>query len=66
MPGSRQYVHLSEDVDTAKLVADRRKGKSVILVIDAMQMHAKNFKFYRSKNGVWLADAIPYEFITVK
>ncbi len=63
--GNRNHVHLSEDITTAKIVADRRKGKSVILSVDAMHMRALNFNFYLSNNNVWLTDEVPSKFISI-
>ncbi len=60
----RQFVHLSENLQTAKEVAGRRKGANVILVVDASQMSAKGFKFFKAANGVWLTNAVPPEFLT--
>lgn len=62
---SRLYVHLSDDINTAKSVADRRKGKSVILSIDAMRMRADGYKFFLSKNRVFLVDHVPSKYITI-
>jgi putative RNA 2'-phosphotransferase len=62
---SRNHVHLSVDKETAKKVADRRGGKSVILSIDAMFMRAEGYKFYKSANGVWLTDEVPSKYISV-
>ncbi len=59
-PGSRNHVHLSADVDTARTVGQRH-GKSVILAIDAAALHAQGQFFYRSANGVWLTDAVSPE-----
>lgn len=59
---NRHHVHLSKDVDTAKQVGSRR-GKPVILVIDAEQMHHDGFKFFISENGVWLTDHVPSKYI---
>lgn len=60
----RQHVHLSENTSTANIVADRRKGDSVILQIDALRMYEDGFKFMQSKNGVWLVDAVPNQYIS--
>ena len=60
---SRQHVHLSADVETARRVGARR-GRPVILAIDAAAMHARGHSFWRSANGVWLADAVPREFLS--
>jgi len=55
---NRHYVHLSRDLETATKVGSRR-GKPVILEVDAGAMHAVGYKFYCSANGVWLTDAVP-------
>lgn len=59
---SRQHVHLSPDPQTAVKVGSRH-GRPVVLVVDAGAMHAEGHVFYRSDNGVWLADAVPPRFI---
>jgi putative RNA 2'-phosphotransferase len=63
--GKRHHVHLSKDVDTARKVGARR-GKAVILRVDAGRMHGEGYKFYVSANGVWLADAVPAGFIAIR
>lgn len=60
---NRNHVHLSKDIETAEIVAKRRKGKYVILEIQADHMRAENFKFYKAKNGVWLVDSVPPKYI---
>lgn len=59
---SRQYVHLSPDVDTARAVG-RRRGTPVVLPVRAGVLHARGHAFYRSENAVWLTDAVPPGFI---
>lgn len=59
---SRQHVHLSHTKETAITVGSRR-GKPVILKVEANKMHTNGYKFYRSKNGVWLTDHVPAEYI---
>ena len=58
----RQHVHLSSDQETAEKVGGRR-GKPVILIIMASEMHKAGFPFYISHNGVWLCDAVPAQYI---
>jgi putative RNA 2'-phosphotransferase len=65
-PMGRQYVHLSEDEETARLVALRRTKKPVILIIDAHTAREAEINFYVGNDKVWLADAIPPHFITRK
>ncbi|MEM9341006.1 MAG: RNA 2'-phosphotransferase [Bacteroidota bacterium] len=55
---SRQHVHLSSNIATAKNVGGRR-GQPVILMINASQMHRNGIAFYQSENGVWLTDHVP-------
>ena len=56
---SRQYVHLSKDVDTAYTVGLRHGAGTVILVVSANQMWKDGYKFFLSDNGVWLVDEVP-------
>lgn len=59
---ARHHVHLSPDVQTATKVGSRR-GKPVILVIDAAKMRADGYVFFRSANGVWLVDHVPPQYL---
>ncbi|RYG37346.1 RNA 2'-phosphotransferase [bacterium] len=59
---ARHAVHLSPDEATATMVGQRR-GRPVLLRIDARRMHEEGFLFTRSENGVWLIDAIPRQYI---
>ncbi|RYY63282.1 MAG: RNA 2'-phosphotransferase, partial [Chitinophagaceae bacterium] len=59
---SRQYVHLSEDEETAKKVGGRR-GKPILLQIKASEMYEKGYPFFLSANGVWLTHEVPPAFI---
>jgi putative RNA 2'-phosphotransferase len=60
--GNRHHVHLSADRETAGRVGQRR-GRPVILVVEAGRMQRDGYRFYRSENGVWLADAVPAEYV---
>ncbi|XVQ13402.1 RNA 2'-phosphotransferase [Spirillospora sp. CA-255316] len=62
-PMRRHAVHLSPDRETATRVGARR-GKPVILTVDAAGMAAAGHEFRVSANGVWLVDVVPPEFIT--
>jgi putative RNA 2'-phosphotransferase len=61
--GKRHHVHLSKDLETARKVAARR-GKPIILQVDAGKMHDQDFRFLVSANGVWLTDSVPAVFLT--
>lgn len=60
---SRQYVHLSADIETALQVGGRRRGKVVILKIMAQTMMEDGYSFWLSRNNVWLAKSVPPKYI---
>lgn len=59
---SRHALHLSEDLGTATNVGSRR-GNPLILTIESGRMYKDGFEFFKSKNGVWLIDNVPPEYI---
>jgi putative RNA 2'-phosphotransferase len=59
---ARHDVHLSPDTATAEKVGERR-GKPVLLVVDARAMIADGHKFRVSANGVWLTDHVPAKYL---
>ncbi|WNO10879.1 RNA 2'-phosphotransferase [Teredinibacter sp. KSP-S5-2] len=61
---NRHHVHLTKDKSTASNVGQRH-GKVVILKVDALGMYNSGYSFYVSKNGVWLTDEVPVEFMEV-
>jgi putative RNA 2'-phosphotransferase len=61
--GSRKHVHLSADEKTATIVAKRRKGAPVILVVRADEMRRDGLPFYLSENGVWLVESVPPHYV---
>ncbi len=60
----RHHVHLSPDAVTAERVGGRR-GRAVVLTVDAGAMRRDGWPFYRSGNGVWLVDRVPPEYLRV-
>ena len=58
----RHHVHLSKEVESAKKVGARR-GKPVVLHINAGTMCRDGFKFFLSTNGVWLTDSVPPSYL---
>jgi putative RNA 2'-phosphotransferase len=62
LKGERHHVHLSPDDETATKVGERR-GKPILLSIDAEAMAKDGHMFYRSENGVWLTLEVPPQFI---
>jgi putative RNA 2'-phosphotransferase len=63
--GRRHHVHLSADAETAELVGARRRGKHVVLTVDAAQMVEAGHRFYVTGNDVWLTEAVSGAYIMV-
>jgi len=62
LPGSRHYVHLSGDVETALAVGSRH-GKPLVLEVQAGLMRRQGFVFYLTANKVWLIKEVPPRFL---
>ena len=60
--GTRQYVHLSKDRETAVNVG-KRHGRPCIIIIDTKQMAKDNKTFYLSNNDVWLTKFVDKKYI---
>ena len=58
----RQYVHLSEDRETAYNVGSRH-GKPFIIKVLSGEMYRNGEKFYISKNNVWLSEDIESRYL---
>lgn len=63
LPRGRQYVHLSQDIETAENVGMRHDNQPCILIIDAKSAWNEEIKFYFGNEKVWLADSIPSKYI---
>ncbi|MDW8806885.1 RNA 2'-phosphotransferase [Streptomyces scabiei] len=61
-PMNRHDVHLSPDRETATRVGARR-GRPVVLSVDAGAMHRDGHVFRVSANGVWLTEAVPPRYL---
>ncbi|MFJ8694547.1 RNA 2'-phosphotransferase [Streptomyces roseolilacinus] len=61
-PMNRHHVHLSPDRETASRVGARR-GRPVVLTVEAGAMHEDGHVFHVSANGVWLTDAVPPRYL---
>ncbi len=59
---ARHHVHLSPTIATAEIVG-RRRGRPVVLQVDAASMSRDGYLFYRSENGVWLTDQVPPRYL---
>ncbi|MEJ1198360.1 MULTISPECIES: RNA 2'-phosphotransferase [unclassified Streptomyces] len=63
-PMNRHDVHLSPDRETATRVGARR-GRPVVLSVDAAAMHRDGHVFHVSANGVWLTKSVPPRYVRV-
>ena len=59
----RHHVHLSPDEATAAVVG-RRRGRPVILGVNARAMRCDGWQFYRSGNDVWLVEHVPPRYLS--
>lgn len=64
-PQKRQYVHLSSTLETAVIVANRRKDEMVILVVDTEAATKDGHKFYKGNEDIWLCDELPAKYLHV-
>lgn len=59
---SRNHVHLSTDMETARKVGARH-GLPVVFTVAAAVMYNQGYTFYCSENKVWLVDSVPSAFL---
>ena len=59
---SRLYVHLSSDAATATKVGSRH-WKPVFYIVKTKEMYDDGYKFFLSKNGVWLTKEVPVKYL---
>ena len=65
IPKSQQHVHLTEDIEAAVEFGERR-GTPTVFVIRSGDMYKEGYKFYQAKDGVWLTEHVPFEYMRVK
>ncbi len=65
-PMSRQYVHLSPDERTARVVGARhvKSGdRLVVLEVDSGRMRRDGVRFFLAENGVWLVTQVLPQYL---
>lgn len=60
---SRNHVHLSDTIKTASNVGARRGKAFIVITVNAKQMHEDGYTFFLSRNGVWLTNSVPAQYI---
>lgn len=65
LPKERQYVHLSQNQETALEVGKRRDETPILFEVSAGKAAESGILFYQEQDGIWLADSIPAEYLNV-
>lgn len=63
LPMSRQFVHLSTDIPTAKAVAKRRADKIVILKVNVKAALEDKVEFFIGNSTTWLTKKVDPKYI---
>lgn len=64
LKGSREYVHLSDNLNTALQVGSRR-GRPIVYLVDWERMLADGHDLWVSENNVWLSNNIPSKYLSL-
>lgn len=59
----RQYVHMTSNLDNARVVAQRKTRNPIILVIRAKEAYQSGIIFHQPESEHYLSKAIPPQFI---
>lgn len=62
IPKTRLYVHMTEDLEVAKITG-MRHGKLIVYQIDAKKMNDDGILFYKSVNNVWLTKDVKTKYL---
>ncbi len=62
-PMDRQFVHLSDNIEPAKIVA-KRHGKPFIIEIGTEELIKDGWIFYKTSDNVWLTTKIPTKYLS--
>ena len=49
--------------ETGLVQVGKRHGNPVVFCVKSGQMYTDGYKFYKSKNGVWLTKSVPVEYL---
>ena len=65
IPMSREFVHLTEDLETAMKVGSRHGKEVLVYLVDVEKMLEDKMLIFKSKNNVYLSKHIPYKYLTL-
>lgn len=67
LPMNRRFVHLWNDQDQAREVAERKNPLDDVTLfkvnVRGMEKSGYDFRQYKNEDGHWLVDSVPHEFI---
>lgn len=61
-PMERQFVHLSENMETARIVA-KRHGKPFVIEVDSEELVRDGWVFYKTSDNIWLTTKIHAKYL---
>lgn len=64
LKGERQYVHLSDDINTAIKVGSRH-GEPIVYLVDHEKLLLDGYELWVSENNVWLSNDIPAKYLSI-
>ncbi|RLE81313.1 MAG: RNA 2'-phosphotransferase [Thermoprotei archaeon] len=62
-PMKRLKVHMTTSIEDALINARRKRGTSVVLIIDADKLRRKGYRIFKASRTVYLADYVPPDCI---
>jgi len=63
LPMARQYVHLSADLETARIVGRRKVPQPAIIEVRADLAEQAGGKFFHMTDKIWLAEKVEPQFL---
>jgi putative RNA 2'-phosphotransferase len=64
-PMGRRFVHLTDDLATARAVGARH-GRPLVIGINAERLAATGQPFHHTSDNVWLTDTVPVAYLLVR
>ncbi|WP_038025636.1 RNA 2'-phosphotransferase, partial [Tetragenococcus muriaticus] len=59
----REFVHLSENLETAKKIGRRHADPPAVFYIYALKAAENGYAFYSTKSGIWLVELLPASYL---
>ncbi|MBL7733611.1 MAG: RNA 2'-phosphotransferase [Chitinophagaceae bacterium] len=65
LPMARQFVHLSETIETA-ITVGKRHGKPILIEVDTKELINDGQAFFQTSDNVWLTTAIAIDYLSFR